>query len=76
MSTTQSNWITNKGRVRAPFKAGTKIDVRLRVSHATGGFAERRGVTCGKEIVDWTIEGINGDVLEYRLAEKQNEKES
>ncbi|APU00342.1 hypothetical protein fHeYen301_9 [Yersinia phage fHe-Yen3-01] len=77
MSTIQSDWIINKGRVRAPFKAGTKIDVKLRDSSADGGIYLIEGATCGPaHIYDWTIEGINGDVLEYRLAETQSEKES
>lgn len=77
MSTTQSNWIINKGRVRAPFKAGTKIDVKLRDNDKSEGFQLVLGATCGPaHIRDWTIEDTKGDVLEYRLAGKPNEKES
>lgn len=76
-----SEWIINKGRKRLPYKKGTMIDVRMRrpASMGTWGFnhfAQERidqdivevyDVECGVEIDDFTIEGVTGDVLAYRL---------
>lgn len=66
-------WIENKGRKRAPFKAGTKIDVQLRMTSSMSGYKEVIGATCGPgDIDDWAIDNCNGDVLRYRLHEEEN----
>ncbi|CCI88400.2 hypothetical protein BN110_029 [Yersinia phage phiR8-01] len=62
-----SDWIVNKGRKRAPFKAGTLIDVKLRNTRHDDGLEIKLGVVCGPgHIDDWAIDNCNGDVLEYR----------
>ena len=63
-------WLENKGRKRAPFKAGTLIDVQLRYNNAEDGFRELTSVRCGDVINDWAIDNCNGDVLRYRLHEE------
>lgn len=58
-------WIENKGRKRAPFKAGTLIDVRYNEA------ASRYGVECGGPSAnDWSVEGVAGDITHYRLHEE------
>lgn len=76
----------NKGRLRSPFKAGTKCDVILRVPLSTmcnvEGAVERlddhrievKGTTAGTgSISNWKLEGLAGDVLAYRLHEGEAE---
>lgn len=59
-----ADWIVNKGRKRAPFPKGTLIDVKYR------GREHKLGVECGGAYAnDWTVEGVEGDILEYRLNE-------
>lgn len=80
-------YTVNKGRLRSPFKAGTKIDVIMRSTAGITdyvGYGEAKrlddhrieviGAVSGMgNIVDWTVEGNPGDVLEYRLHEGEAE---
>lgn len=68
-------WIENKGRKRAPFKAGTLIDVQLRSPKSELGYVEELGVVCGYRIDDWAIDNCNGDVLRYRLHEETKDEQ-
>lgn len=68
-------WIENKGRKRAPFKAGTLIDVQMRSDRNESGVVEQIGVTCGYVIDDWAIDNCNGDVLHYRLHEETKDEQ-
>lgn len=74
----------NKGRLRSPFKAGTKIDVILRAPIGTAingpGEVSRLddhrlqilGTVSGNAgINDWQLDGLTGDVLAYRLHEEE-----
>lgn len=55
-------WTVNKGRKRAPFAKGTLIDVKY-LRHGP-----RYGVECGGvHASDWELDGMTGDILEYRL---------
>lgn len=57
-------WLTNKGRKRAPFSKGTRIDVEYR-----SGLI-RNDVECGGKFAkDWTVTGSPGDILKYRKVE-------
>lgn len=63
-------WIENKGRKRSPFPKGTKIDVQLR------GRGIQYGVESGGPFAnDWTIEGIEGDILSYRESKGKQDGE-
>lgn len=76
----------NKGRLRSPFRAGTKIDVILRVPVSTmfRGTGEQtrldehrieiKGAIAGPGYIsDWKLDGVIGDVLAYRLHEGELE---
>ena len=65
-----NGWIENKGRKRAPFPKGTKIDVQHR------GRGISYNVECGGPYAnDWTIEGVEGDILSYRKSEGNKDGE-
>ena len=74
-----NEYTVNKGRVRSPFKAGTKLDVIIKLplgmNYSLGGElkrldddrAEILGAIAGPgQIDDWSIEDAAGDILEYR----------
>ena len=66
-------WIENKGRKRSPFKAGTKVDVKLRRKSWPDGSQTFTGRICGPgDINDWAIDNVDGDILYYRLHEEEN----
>lgn len=82
-------YTVNKGRQRAPFKAGTLVDVIMRLRNRRGTQLRRKqmirlddervelhGVVAGVgHISDWQIDGVDGDILEYRLHTPETNKE-